>query len=65
MVNKLSFTKGLFLNNQWDLSEWKIGTNFWNTLYNGAFENWLAFWNKFEAEIDKTGLPAVTKFAYL
>ena len=33
--------------------------------YNGALENWLAFWNKFEAEIDKTGLPAVTKFAYL
>ena len=23
------------------------------------------FWNKFEAEIDKTGPPAVTKFAYL
>ena len=35
------------------------------TKYNGALENWLAFWNKFEAEIDKTGLPAVTKFAYL
>ena len=35
------------------------------TKYNGALENWLAFWNKFEAEIDKTGLPAVTKLAYL
>ena len=35
------------------------------TKCNGALENWLAFWNKFEAEIDKTGLPAVTKFAYL
>ena len=35
------------------------------TKYNGALENWLAFWNKFEAEIDETGLPAVTKFAYL
>ena len=35
------------------------------TKYNGALENWLAFWNKFEAEIDQTGLPAVTKFAYL
>ena len=35
------------------------------TKYNGALENWLTFWNKFEAEIDKTGLPAVTKFAYL
>ena len=29
------------------------------------FENWLPFWNKFEAEIDYTTLPAVTKFAYL
>ena len=35
------------------------------TKYNAALENWLSFWNKFEAEIDKTGLPAVTKFAYL
>ena len=35
------------------------------TKYNGALENWLAFWNKFEAEIDKTDLPSVTKFAYL
>ena len=35
------------------------------TKYNGALENWLAFWNKFEAEIDKTGLPEVMKFTYL
>lgn len=35
------------------------------TKYNGALENWLSFWNKFEAEIDKADLPAVTKFAYL
>ena len=35
------------------------------TKYNGALENWLSFWNKFEAEIDKEDLPAVTKFAYL
>ena len=35
------------------------------TKYNGALENWLALWNKFEAKIDKTGLPAVTKLAYL
>ena len=35
------------------------------TKYNGALENWLAFWNKFEADIDKTDLHAVTKFAYL
>ena len=35
------------------------------TKYNGALENWLSFWNKFEAEIDKADLPVVTKFAYL
>jgi len=35
------------------------------TKYNGALENWLTFGNKSEAEIDKTDLPAVTKFAYL
>ena len=33
------------------------------TKYNGAPENWLSLWNKFEAEIDSTDLPAVTKFA--
>ena len=27
--------------------------------YNGAFEDWLASWNKFEAEIDETDLPAM------
>ena len=32
MNNILSFTKGI-LKNQWNLSEEKIGTNFWNTLY--------------------------------
>ena len=32
MNNIFSFTKGIF-NNQWNLSEEKIGTNFWNTLY--------------------------------
>lgn len=30
-----------------------------------ALENWLSFWNKFEAEIDKADLLAVTKFAHL
>ena len=29
------------------------------TKYNGALEDWLAFWNKIEAEIDKTDLPAM------
>ena len=32
MNNMLRFTKVIF-NNQWNLSEEKIGTNFWNTLY--------------------------------
>ena len=35
------------------------------TKYNGALENWLAFWNKFEVEINSQDLPGVTKFAYL
>ena len=35
------------------------------TKYNGALENWLSLWNKFEAEIYSTDLPAVTKFANL
>ena len=35
------------------------------TKYDGTFEKWLSFWNKFEAEIDATDLPAVTKFSYL
>ena len=35
------------------------------TKFDELFENWLPFWNKFEAEIDSTILPAVTKFAYL
>ena len=36
------------------------------TKFNGTFANWLPFWNyKFEAEIDKTELAPVTKFAYL
>ena len=29
------------------------------------FENWLPFWNKFEAEIDSATLKPFTKFAYL
>ena len=35
------------------------------TKFDGTFANWLPFWNKFEAEIDKTELAPVTKFAYL
>ena len=33
--------------------------------YDGTYEKWLSFWNKFEAEIDSSDLPAVTKFAHL
>ena len=33
--------------------------------YDGSYERWLSFWNKFEAEIDNTTLPAITKFSYL
>ena len=35
------------------------------TKFDGTFEQWLPFWNKFCAEIDSTDLPQVTKFAYL
>jgi hypothetical protein len=35
------------------------------TKFNGNFENWLPFWNTFEAEIDKSDVPSVTTFAFL
>ena len=35
------------------------------TKYDGTYEKWLSFWNKFEAEIDASELLAVTKFAHL
>ena len=35
------------------------------TKFEGTYEGWLPFWNKFQAEIDKTNLASVTKFAYL
>ena len=28
------------------------------TKYDGTYEKWLSFWNKFEAEIDSSDLPA-------
>ena len=31
--------------------------------FDATFGNWLPFWNKFEAEMDKTELVSVTKFA--
>ena len=33
------------------------------TKFKGTYEGWLPFWNKFQAEIDKTNLATVTKFA--
>ena len=33
--------------------------------FDGSYENWLPFINKFEVEIDKTDLLPLTKFAYL
>lgn len=35
------------------------------TTFEWTYEEWLPFWNKFQAEIDKTNLAPVTKFAYL
>ena len=35
------------------------------TQFDGLFENWLPFWNKFEPEIESATLTPVTKFAYL
>ncbi|XP_074606420.1 uncharacterized protein LOC141859454 [Acropora palmata] len=35
------------------------------TKFDGLFENWLPFWNKFEVEIDSATSMPVTKFAYL
>ena len=35
------------------------------TKFSGTYEAWLPFWNRFQAEIDKTKLSSVTKFAYL
>ena len=35
------------------------------TKFNGTPQDWLRFWNQFEAEIDKSQVAAVTKFSYL
>ena len=32
------------------------------TKFDGTFEQWLSFWNKFRAEINSTDLRPVTKF---
>ena len=33
--------------------------------FNGTPQDWVRFWGQFEAQIDKSGAPAVTKFSYL
>ena len=35
------------------------------TKYDGTYGKWFSFGNKFEAEIDATDIPPVTKFAHL
>ena len=35
------------------------------TKFDGSFEQWFPFWNKYVAEVDSTDLAPVTKFAYL
>ena len=35
------------------------------TKFNGTYEAWLPFWNKFSVEVDSTDLAPVKKFAYL
>ena len=33
--------------------------------FNGTPQDWVRFWGQFEAQIDKSEAPAVTKFSYL
>lgn len=35
------------------------------TKFDGKFESWLPFWEKFTSEIESTKIPTLTKFAYL
>ena len=35
------------------------------TKFNGTFQDWTRFWDQFSETIHKTGIPNVTKFAYL
>ena len=35
------------------------------TPFNGTHADWFRSWNQFEAEIDSTQIPTVTKFSYL
>jgi hypothetical protein len=33
--------------------------------FNGTPQDWVRFWGQFEAQLNKSGAPAVTKFSYL
>ena len=35
------------------------------TKFSGKLSDWVPFWNTFEAEIDSTDLPSVSKFGFL
>ena len=35
------------------------------TKFNGTHQDWLRFWNQFEAEVDKAQVSRITKFSYL
>jgi hypothetical protein len=35
------------------------------TKFNGTFTDWNRFWGQFTESIDKSSLPAITKFSYL
>ena len=35
------------------------------TKFNGTHIDWIRIWNQFEAEIDKSNLPSLSKFSYL
>ena len=35
------------------------------TKFNGTHQDWLRFWNQFEAEVDKAQVSPITKFSYL
>ena len=35
------------------------------TKFDSTHFNWFRFWNQFESQIDKCGLPQVSKFSYL
>ena len=35
------------------------------TRFSGTHNDWIKFWNQFEAEMDKSNWPSISKFSYL